>query len=154
MKKFRSHPKLREWTKAFTDKKEKISSAIFKTDFHTFYYSFLVGVSKNEMANDEDLKDSVEMSVDFTTDFKPVKMHIISVLISAYLKEQGYELEDAENVKKMVRALIDVDSNNLSSEGFKRINQYAYRGFEIIEKNNPWPNDPAASIDKIFKNFK
>ena len=106
------------------------------------------------MANDEDLKDSVEMSVDFTTDFKPVKMHIISVLISAYLKEQGYELEDAENVKKMVRALIDVDSNNLSSEGFKRINQYAYRGFEIIEKNNPYPTDSAASIDKIFKNFK
>ena len=80
MKKFRSHPKLREWTKAFTDKKEKISSAIFKTDFHTFYYSFLVGVIEGDMGNEDDLKNTTEMAKDFTESFRSSKYQMISIL--------------------------------------------------------------------------
>ncbi len=146
---FRRHKDLKKWTEGFNTGES--SSPLFKTDFHTFYYSFLVGVSLNDMADEEDLKNTTDLSKDFTEIFKSSKYQMISILISVYLEEQGYELNDTETVKKMIGALIDVDSMTLSSQGFKRINQYAYRGFEKIYSDNKYAVNPAETISRILE---
>lgn len=144
---FRRHKDLKKWTEGFN---HGSPSPIFQTDFHTFYYSFLVGVIEGDMGNEDDLKNTTEMAKDFTESFRSSKYQMISILISAYLKEQGFELNDTENVKKIINALIDVETMSLSSQGFKRINQYAYRGFEIIQSDNKYAVNPAVTIAKIL----
>lgn len=143
---FRRHERLKRFTDGFGANDERVSP-IFKTNFHTFYYSFLVGVAAGERANDiSGAKDMIDY---FPENFRETKNQIIAVLIHTYTKELGIKLDDKQSLKKMVSGLINVEARQLSSEGYKRVNEYAYRGFEIIEKNIKYAVDPIDTIKKI-----
>ena len=147
---FRRHPGLQKWTKAFIVPEDNDrASPIFKIDFHTFYYSFLVGVAANERA--DDISDATDMFRFFPDHIRPKKNEIIAVLIHTYTKDLGIKLNDKESLKKMVSSLIDVEKKELSGEGYKRANQYAYRGFEIISEKIKYPSDAVKALQGIIE---
>lgn len=146
---FRRHNDLQRWTNEFraSSNERERTSPIFRIDFNTFYYSFLVGVSQNQRS--KDLRNTTDMVSNFPENFRATKNQIIGVLIYSYTRELGIQLDDKESLKNMVSSLIDVERKNLSSEGFKRVNEYAYAGFEIIESNIEFGQNPFKALEKI-----
>lgn len=144
---FRAHEKLRSFTKGFESGDYK--SSIFKTDFSTWYFSFLVGVANSE--REKNLSDTNEIMQKFPEGFSKSKKQIIGILITTYLKDSGMELENKKDLKKMIQDLINIETGELSKEGFKRANEYAYAGFELIYKNNRFAANPAETLKSIIK---
>jgi len=149
---FKRHIEAQAWTKAA---QSKDNNFLFKRDFHTFYYCFLVGVKLGKRKDVSDRTQSIDFTDNFVEEFHESKFQIIALLITGYLTEQKMKISDKKDLERIVDALINIkdQANYLSSEGFERMNQYAQAGFEEISAQYKFPieGDPIKAIKKIYE---
>tara|TARA_Y100000768_G_C23975965_1_gene683086 strand:+ start:896 stop:1198 length:303 start_codon:yes stop_codon:yes gene_type:complete len=89
----------------------------------------------------------------FAPSHKESALQIIALLIATYTEDMGMNITDKKSLKKIMNDLISVDETgawNLSKEGFKRANQYAYAGFEIIHKKFKYASNSAETVKGIL----
>ena len=133
---FLIHPKSKEFFSTFKSTDNK--TPIFKDLFDLYYYCFLLGVSSGE--REPSLEGAYEVTKNWPNSYSGSKLPIINLLIFGYMLENGYEVDNKTFANKILSKLIDHNNkNDLSEEGYKRMNEFAYNGFEILLKKHPFP---------------
>lgn len=151
MRSFFKHPDLDKFYKIF-EKEEK--SPIFSGKFDLFYYCFLIGVSAGKRlgwdANES--SDALELAKRFPNNMKDSRLLILNLLLTGYTIEKKKKVEVDTFANSILTRLIDHDDiNQLSEEGYKRINSFAYAGFDILynDENYKYPSSGSEAIIKI-----
>ncbi len=146
---FKRHENLSKWVKGINENQ----SGLFPNDFTAFYYAFLVGIKHKK--REEDINNAVDILRDVAPSHNESKLHIYGLLITTYTEEMGMEIREKKDIKNIIKDLIKINERDgswtLSEEGFKRVNQYAYAGFEIIYKHNKYATDPVQTIKSIIE---
>ena len=146
---FNRHENLSKWVKGINENQ----SGLFPNDFTAFYYAFLVGIKHKK--REEGSNPGTEFIKKVAETHSESKLHIYGLLITAYTEEMGMEIREKRDIKNIMKDLIKINVRDgtwtLSDEGFKRVNQYAYAGFEIIEKHNKYATDPVQTIKSIIE---
>tara|TARA_B100000003_G_scaffold13025_1_gene10812 strand:- start:530 stop:988 length:459 start_codon:yes stop_codon:yes gene_type:complete len=146
---FKRHENLAKWVAGLKGSK----SGLFPNDFTAFYYAFLVGIKHK--TREELPANAQDMLSDIPTTHNESKLHIYGLLLATYTEEMGLEIKDKKALKAIIKDLIKINERDgtwtLSAEGFKRVNQYAYAGFEIIQSHNKYATDPVQTIENIIE---
>jgi hypothetical protein len=159
MRSFFKHPDLDKFYKIF-EKEER--SPIFSGKFDLFYYCFLIGISAGKRSgwNKDESSDALELAKRFPNNMKDSKLLILNLLLTGYTIEKKKKVEVDTFANSILARLIDHDDiNQLSEEGYKRINSFAYAGFEILynEEKYKYPTNGSEAIvrikDILDKNF-
>ena len=148
---FLIHPSAKAYFSTFKGADNK--TPIFKDLFDLYYYCFLLGVSSNE--RETSLEGAYEVTKNWPNTYSGSKLPIINLLIFGYLLENGYEVDNKTFANDHLKKLIDhTNKNDLSDEGYKRMNEFAYNGFEILYKKHPYPSSGGRVLIDITKILK
>ena len=91
------------------------------------------------------------MAKRFPNDFLQSKHQILNLLLTGYTIETKKKVEVDTFADSILRRLIDHDDyNKLTEEGYKRMNSFAYAGFEILYYDNNYQN-PMTGTETILK---
>jgi len=116
--------------------KELQKNDLIRTQFDLYYLFFLKGIStldKNPKLKDKEvLKELIDY---FPSDYDGSKNIIVGLLVNTELKRLGIPLDDKENVQKKYNQIVEPESQSkLTSKGFTLMNEYASRGFELLNE--------------------
>jgi hypothetical protein len=161
---FRQHPKLQSYNEAIQgDGKSPLFPSKGGSDggsFTLLYYCFLLGVSSGERV-DYDIPQDQEhwphAVKAWPAVFSQWRYLIINLLLVGYATEMNYSVEHKTFSKLLSNVVDSNDTNNLTNQGYLRFNQYAYRGFEILNEMHPFPVNGSETFikinDKLQENF-
>ena len=129
--------------------KELYKHDLIRTQFDLYYILFLKGIStldKNpKLKDNEALKELIDY---FPSDYDGSKNIIVGLLVNTELKRLGIPLDDKENVQKKYNQIVEPESQSkLTAKGFTLMNEYASRGFELL---NEQLGDKSASLAPEF----
>lgn len=129
--------------------KELQKNELIRTQFDLYYILFLKGIStldKNPKLKDKEaLKELIDY---FPSDYDGSKNIIVGLLVNTELKRLGIPLDDKENVQKKYNQIVEPESQSkLTAKGFTLMNEYASRGYELL---NEELGDKSASLAPEF----
>ena len=149
MQSFFKHPKLDEFYKIF---EKEVKSPFFEGKFDLFYYCFLIGISANKRDGFEDgnARDALELAKRFPNDFLQSKLQILNILLTGYTLETKKKVEVDTFADSILKELVDHDdTNQLTDQGYKRMNAFAYAGFEILYYDNNYQNPMTSAVTML-----
>lgn len=143
---FRIRKDAREWFRDLRDKEKA-----FAIDFDSFYFCFIAGVaSRRKVSVPQD--ETAELVDYFPGAFKNRGRLLVSLMLSAELRDQGISMDDKRSVHSVVSGLIRPNSPSfLSDAGVNTFNQYAHGGFEQLEE---WFDDRPRYLETFLRTFK
>lgn len=150
MQSFFKHPEFDEFYKIF---EKEVKSPLLNGKFDLFYYCFLIGVSAGKRSGfgDDSARDAKELAKRFPNDYTKSRQLILNLLLAGYTLETKKKVEVDTFADDILRKLINHDDINMLSEtGYKRINSYAYAGFEILYYDNNYRN-PNSGTETILR---
>jgi hypothetical protein len=104
----------------------------YPTDFDLYYLCFVAGIAKRRKEPSAKAKDFVDY---YPGDFSSRGRLLVGLLLATELEELGIELTERETVRKNVRGLVASNGINLSKDGAKLMNQYAYGGYLALSEH-------------------
>ena len=131
---FRMTRECKDYFNALTDEGRVHKVKKLSIQFDGYYLCLLVGLYQAKL----DAKAVFDGTlVDYYPgDYPESCEYIAGLLIAAEIKRIPIDSGNADEVEKLMSKLIDAQSKTrLSEEGFKLLNQYAARGFEIMREN-------------------
>ena len=128
---FRMSQEVDEWFRHIADQKP------FEEKFDLYYLCLLLGLSTGRREDPENARDLVDY---FIERYWQSRRYIVGLMLVAELKRSGIELTSQEEVQDEIKQYLDPDNpSKLTKEGFKRLNAYAYGGFNYLRKHNGRP---------------
>jgi len=109
---------------------------IFKTKFDLYYLFFLNGIANIDKNPLLSKKDSTSEIIDyFPSDYIGSRHLIIGMLVITELKRLGIDFSDKINIQEKFHELVDPDTpSKLTLKGFSIMNDYANKGFELLQE--------------------
>lgn len=125
-------------------------SKYYPTKFDLYYLCLMIGLQNGRKAEPVNTTDLIE---NFPKEFRPTGNLLIGLLIHSELKEIGVDLNEREQVHKIIGELVNPSSpSKLSDEGMKAMNKYTQGGFDLLsEKFNDKPRTIEIFIRKYSK---
>lgn len=143
---FRIRKDAREW---FKDLKEK--ERAFAIDFDGFYFCFIAGIASRRKLS-VPIDETAELVDYFPQDYEDRGMLLVSLMLSAELRNQGIAMNDRKAVHSVIADLIRPNSPSfLSEKGVATFNQYAHGGFEQLVE---WFDDRPRYLETFLRQFK
>ncbi|MBC8522949.1 hypothetical protein H8D29_03380 [PVC group bacterium] len=108
----------------------------FKMDFDTYYICAMVGLVTGTKETEKiDSKNSRELLRNYPIDYRDDFRIINGLLVSSHLKDNGINLENRAQVRKVINDLIDPnDAAHLRDKGYEELNQYSAGGADILNR--------------------
>ena len=151
---FERHPRMNKYLEAF---KGGSKSPIFTTLWDLFYLSFMVGLAADKKIPEKEWPEKKEMVAEVDA-YSGKRFELMATLLIKKLNKRGRDVKSTQDLQKELNDLIDVNNMTFNEEGFTLFNEYAYWGFEEIEKRlAKHPSNPGqvflAIYDDISKNL-
>lgn len=129
---FRIRNESDKWFKKLGSDEKKL----FQTKFDLYYLFFLNGIAHEDKNPQIDDSDGTGEIIDyFPKAYSGSKHLIIGLLVVTELKRLGVSLEDKSTVEEKFEELVDPESTSkLTSKGFSKMNDYANKGFELLQE--------------------
>tara|TARA_Y100000992_G_scaffold231486_1_gene162598 strand:+ start:292 stop:735 length:444 start_codon:yes stop_codon:yes gene_type:complete len=128
-------------------------SKIFSTLWDLFYLSFLVGLAADKKTPEAEWQESMEMEREMAN-YSEKRFAIIATLFIKKLNKRGREVKTTIDLENELNNLVNSKNLTFNEEGFTLFNEYAYWGFEEIEKRLARnPANPATTFIAIFENI-
>lgn len=145
MQPFRLRSDAKHW---FRDLREQ---KVFKTDFDSFYFCFIAGVTsrrKETVTQDE----TAELVSYFPDRYNVRGKLLVSLFLKSELELLGVSMSERREVHSTIAKLVTPESPNfLSDEGVREFNRYAHGGYEqLIE----WFDERPRSPETFLRGFK
>ncbi|GAB1150135.1 hypothetical protein [Shewanella algae] len=145
MQPFRLRSDAKHW---FRDLREQ---KVFKTDFDSFYFCFIAGVTsrrKETVTQDE----TAELVSYFPDRYNVRGKLLVSLFLKSELELLGVSMSERREVHSTIAKLVTPESPNfLSDEGVREFNRYAHGGYEqLIE----WFDERPRSLETFLRGFK
>ncbi|EKZ9200989.1 hypothetical protein RFA42_001748 [Vibrio vulnificus] len=145
MQPFRLRLDARQW---FRDLREQ---KVFRTDFDSFYFCFIAGVTsrrKETVTQDE----TAELVSYFPDRYSVRGKLLVSLFLKSELELLGVSMSERREVHSTIAKLVTPESPNfLSDEGVREFNRYAHGGYEqLIE----WFDERPRSLETFLRGFK
>ena len=145
---YERHPKMNKYLEAF--KSEDGKSPIFRTLWDIFYLSFMVGLAADKKTPEKEWQDKQEI-VDDMANYGDKRILLMATLLIKKLNKRGREVKTTQDLQKELSDLIDANSMTFNDEGFTLFNEYAYWGFEEIERRIAKnPSNPGQVFSQIY----
>ncbi|MBY6273347.1 MAG: hypothetical protein CW346_14190 [Bacillaceae bacterium] len=143
---FRIRKDAKEW---FKDLREKEKA--FAIDFDSFYFCFIAGIASRRKVT-VPVDETAELVDYFPGAYKDRGKLLVSLMLSAELRDQGISMDDRKSVHTVIADLIRPNSPSLLSEaGVAKFNQYAHGGFEQLVE---WFDDRPRYLETFLRHFK
>lgn len=104
-----------------------------KYKFDEYYFCLLAGLACAKYNKDAELDPNSQID-EYPSEYQKCKDYIAGLLIATEVKRRGIVTEDAFALESLMVEYIDSTSRTrLNRAGEMRLNQYASRGFELIQ---------------------
>lgn len=121
----------KRWFKAF-DQDIKQKTIIL---FDLYYFCLIPGFITKRRNIDISSSEVDELFRDFPNAFRSRGELLVGLLINTELSRMGIDLEERTSVYSTISELVITSPPYLSSEGMKRMNEYAHGGFDVLCEN-------------------
>ena len=147
---FERHPRMKKYLEAY---KGDAKSPIFRTLWDLFYFSFMVGLAANKKIPETEWPDKMEMERDMAN-YSERKLVLMATLLIKKLKTRGREVQTTKDLQKELNDIANTKIGDFNEEGITLFNEYAYWGFEKIEKKLAKnPSNPGTEFLAIYEDI-
>jgi hypothetical protein len=130
---FRMTRECKEYFEKLTDEGKANKGKKLSIQFDGYYLCLLVGLYQVKL-DATAVYDGTLLEY-YPGDYPESCEYLAGLLIAAEIKRIPVDKENPDEVEKLMSKLIDARSKALLSElGYKRMNQYAARGFEVVRE--------------------
>ena len=143
---FERHKNIKKYYEAFSGEGK---NKIFNTMWDLYYLSFLIGLSANKKTPEFGMGDgTAELDRDMAN-YAKKKYSLIALLL---VLSTDKDVDDTEKLQKLLNEYVDSENNTLNENGFRKMNEYAFAGFEYLEdKISPHPSNAGVLFEKIYQ---
>jgi hypothetical protein len=144
MQPFRIRENARDW---FKDLRAKS----FKTDFDSFYFCFIAGITAKRKQS-VPLDDTAELVSYFPDRYSGRGKLLVALFLTRELEQLGVTMSEKHAVHSAIAKLVSPETPNfLSDDGVREFNRYAYGGYEVLLD---WYDDRPRSLETFLRTFK
>ncbi len=144
---FRLRRDAKEW---FVD---LYQSKDFTVDFDALYFCFMAAILTGRRAPEAPSAETAELIDYFPARYIERKQLLVATLLTAELKRLSVDMGNKEEVHATIGKLIHPNSpSQLSEEGTREFNRYAYGGFDVLKE---WfGGDRPHSLHSFLREFE
>lgn len=129
---FRIRNESDKWFKKLGSDEKKL----FQTKFDLYYIFFLNGIAHEDKNPQIPGNEATGEIIDyFPKTYSGSKHLIVGLLVITELKRLGVSFDDKSTVEEKFEELVDPESKSkLTNKGFSIMNDYANKGFELLQE--------------------
>ena len=146
---FKIHPEAEDYFKDIKVKKTaNVNSAgSIATVWDMYYLALVIGMKRGDSDLEPSIQEKIklrqEFNKEYAKEYDSLKYILIALLIKIESKKLGINLDERDQIKKLVENYTTIKYPYLSNVASQALNQYHYAGFEYLKNHIDKPYDEA-----------
>ena len=123
----------------------------FSLDFDMYYLCLMAGLAESRLANTA-TAETTELVDNFPGEYRTKGRLVVALFLARELRRLSIDYSERTTVHETIDRLVEpLSPSQLSDEGLREINRYAYGGYEVLTE---WFADRPRRLETFLREYK